>query len=139
MLIHEYNQEVSDALKALFGPSLPNRHLAIRILKTMDDQFETVWTNGLKDWGQSWTGTCSKYQTWTSTDWAGTQMPEFTAFVSSDVDGGISPGQATPLPNYYICQYLGQNHATGKDAGAASIRSGYPANIATDGNWYLAH
>ena len=89
----EYNQEVSDAVNQAFGNSFPNRLLGIRIMNRVDDGYlETVWTNGLVDWSQNATGSCGKYDAWTTADWIFDETPKYTAHVQGSISQGIMPG-----------------------------------------------
>lgn len=138
-MLHEYNQEVSEALKATLGSNLPNpRHQGIRIMKQMDDSLVTVWHNGMIDWRQTETGSCAKYQAWTGTDWDADAEAKYTAHVKDDVaTHGLVPGAIVSgsEPSSFVCQFMGPNLALNKKTGGQVYSNLYPSEKAADGDW----
>lgn len=136
-LLQEYNQEVSDAVNAIYGPTIPKRYMGMHITMREDNSaYDIIWDNGQVDWGNTQSGSCPKYSSWVSSDWTKLQTEENVAHIIQDVNDGMKPGDGN-APPYLICQYYGANVATGKVAGAPNYlpSTHTPAN-ALDGNWY---
>lgn len=134
-LIQEYNQEVSDALNAIYGPALPKRYLGLHVTRRYDDSgYDAIWDSGQVDWGDTQSGSCPKYNGWGSGQWTQMQTPDNTAHITVDVNDGMKHGQGS-YPSDIFCQYFGTNIATGKTAGSfTTLNSDWPSNV-LDGNW----
>ena len=94
-MLLEYNQEISDALSNTLGGNVENkRHLGIRIMKrSSDGKAELVWASGFVEWGEDSSGSCSKYNSWTSANWDALDTLKYTAYLEGNgVSLGMKPG-----------------------------------------------